>query len=58
MQPTRQGRAVSKLSGILSQRGEDGLRDILGSVGLANHAEGGGIDQINIALNESGKRGF
>ena len=58
MQPTSKSRTACYLPGILGQCNEDALRHVLGGVGVANHAERGGINQINVALDNGGKRGF
>jgi len=42
----------------LGQCDKDALCHVLGGVGVTNHAEGGRINQINVAMDDGGKRGF
>ncbi|HMJ64099.1 MAG TPA: hypothetical protein VK615_02020, partial [Candidatus Binatia bacterium] len=51
-------RTVSELSGIPSQRHKNTLGDVLGKVRIANHAQHGGINEINVPSHQLGKRGL
>lgn len=54
-QPTGQGFIVPQGAGLSSQDDEDGLRDFLGLVGVADLAKGDGINEADVALDERGK---
>ena len=47
---------ISELPGILSQRHEHTLCYVFGQVGVANHAQRGRIDKIDVASHDFGKR--
>ena len=49
---------VRELPGILRQSHECNLRHVLGQVGVANHAQRGGIDEVNVSAHQFGKRHF
>lgn len=48
MEPTGEDRAVSHLQRIFCERDKGGLGDILRGMGVGNHAESGGIDEIDM----------
>ena len=58
MQPAGQDGAVRELPGILRQRHKHTLRHVLGQVRIANHAQRGGIDEVNVPAHQFGKRRF
>jgi hypothetical protein len=49
---------IRELGRVLCQRYKNCLRYVLRRVGFANHAERGGIDQVNMSKHDLGKRGF
>ena len=58
MQPAGQDGPVRELPGIPRQGHEHTLRHVLGQVRIADHAHGGGIDQVNVPAHQFGKRRF
>ena len=46
------------MPGILSEGHKGALRHILSEVGVANHPERSGIDEINVAAHQLGKGGL
>ena len=58
MQPAGQDGTVRELPGILRQGHERALRHVLGQVRVANHAQRGGIDEVNVPAHQFGKRRF
>ena len=49
---------AAELPGILRQRHKHALRHVLGGMCVANHAQRGGVNQINVAPHELGESGF
>ena len=43
---------MSKEGGILRERHEHGLRDVMGGMRLAGHAQGGGVDKVDMPLDQ------
>ena len=58
MQPAGHYPAICELSGILRERNKHALGDILGEMGIANHAQRGGINEIHVAAHQFGKGRF
>ena len=58
MQPAGQHGMSREPVGVLRQGDKGALRHILRRVRVANHAQRGGIDQINMAPHEFSKRSF
>ena len=56
MKPASQHISSGQIPGIPGQNHEDGLRDILRRVLIANHASRGGIDEIDVSPLQLGKR--
>ena len=56
VQPARQDGTVNKFARILRQRDECCLGDILREMSVLDHPQGGGVDQIDVAPHQFGKR--
>ena len=55
MQPAGQYPAIYELGGILRERNKHALGDILGEMGIANHAQRDGINEIHVAAHQFGE---
>jgi hypothetical protein len=49
---------VGEPGGVLGEGHKDALGDILGQMRVADHAQGGGIDQVDVPLHEFRERRF
>ena len=56
MQPTQQDGTTRELPGVLRQGDENALGDVFRQVRIAEDPQSGGIDEINVALHQIGKR--
>jgi hypothetical protein len=58
MQPTGQDGALRELSRTLRQRHKHALRHIFSQMCIPNHAQGSGIDQVNMPSDQFAERRF
>ena len=58
MQPAGQHRVLGQACGTLSESHEYSLCDVLGRMSLAGHAKGGGVDKVDVSLDQFGERSF
>ena len=56
MQPAGQDGPVGQLPGILRQGHKHALRHVLGEMRVADHPQGGGINEVNVPAHQFGKR--
>ena len=52
MQPAGKNGAVGELGRALGQGGEGSLRHVLGQMRIADHAQGRGIDEVEVAAHQ------
>jgi hypothetical protein len=56
VQPAGEDRTIHELPRILCESHKHTLSHVLGQVRIANHAQGSGIDKVNVPSHEFGKR--
>jgi hypothetical protein len=58
MKPAGQNTTARQLRRMASEGDEDGLGHILGGLLVADHAQGGGINEIDVSADQIGKGGL